>query len=78
MLGRCYALNGSPVKAVVLLTQAIIINPTHPYAGANLALALQSNGFTDEAINHAHRALENPDISDFGKNELKNLLNRIQ
>lgn len=78
MLGRCYALNGSPVKAVVLLTQAIIINPTHPYAGANLALALQSNGLTDEAINQAHRALENPDISDFGKNELKNLLNRIQ
>ena len=78
MLGRCYALNGSPVKAVVLLTQAIIINPRHPYAGANLALALQTNGLTDEAISQAHRALENPDISEFGKNELKNLLNSIQ
>lgn len=78
MLGRCYALNGSPVKAVVLLTQAIIINPRHPYAGANLALALQENGLTVEAISQAYRALENPDISEFGKNELKNLLNSTQ
>ena len=78
MLGRCYALNESPVKAVVLLTQAIIINPKHPYAGANLALALQANGLTDEATSQAHRALENPDISEFGKNELKHLLNSIQ
>jgi hypothetical protein len=78
MLGRCYTLNNVPVKAVVLLTQATIMNPKHPYAAANLALALHANGLTDEAINQAHRALENPDISDFGKNELKNLLNRIQ
>ena len=78
MLGRCYMLNRSLVKAVSLLTQATSMNPNHPYAAANLALALHANGLTDEAINQAHRALENPDISDFGKNELKNLLNRIQ
>lgn len=78
MLGRCYALNGSTAKAVALLNQAVAINSKHPYAGANLALALHLNDFNDEAIEQAQRALENPEISEWGEQELNNLLLNVQ
>ena len=78
MLGRCYMLNRSLVKAVSLLTQATSMNPNHPYAATNLALALHMNGQVDEAVMQAHLAIKNPSISEWSKLELESLLNSIQ
>lgn len=78
MLGRCYMLNHSLVKAVSLLTQAAFMNPNHPYAASNLALALHMNGQIDEAVRQAHLAMENPFISEWSKLELESLLDTAQ
>ena len=78
MLGRCYMLNRSLVKAVPLLTQAISMNPNHPYAATNLALALHMNGQVDEAVRQAHLAMKNPSITEWSKQELESLINSIQ
>ena len=78
MLGRCYTLNRSTASAVALLTQATVMNQNHPYASANLALALHAHGMTNEAVEQAHLAMQNESISEWARLELKNLLNRIQ
>jgi hypothetical protein len=74
MLGRCLSLNKNYRSGAIFLIQASLMDPFHPYAAANLVLALDAGGFPNDAQQMAAWAASNSQISEWGFSVLKKYL----
>jgi len=62
--------------ALLFLSQAVAMNVHHRYALVNVALCLDSLNRRDEAVTHAHKAKQLSELDDWGKLQVKNILER--
>jgi hypothetical protein len=74
LAGRIYMLQGKSGLAVPFLEQARFLEPQHPYAQGNLALALYAAGENQIAAKIAIQAIDSPRTPDNLKKSLKKFI----
>lgn len=74
MLGRCLMLSGDLELASYCFRQALWLDGSHAYAGANLAVTLRDLGFTSAAAGIANHLLEDPALGEWARGVIESMI----